>query len=299
MPVGERADEVVERAGAVPVALAIVRRLDLGDPVDQLQAVGAGLADRIDHHLAMRQPARAHHARARQHRLPPRHAAPHVDAGIARLAFVGEELLADRRIDAVAGDRDAAAHGEALLAAGTVGEGDGDTGLILRDAEAMTVDDDAIGARAVAERIEQHHLQIAAMDRELRMVVAGGAAERLLVDQLPEAVEEGRVLGRDRDLGQRLFKPERGEFLGRMRQQIDADADRAHLGNGFVDAAGNARLVQAQSERQAADAGADDDDLVHVSVPDVVAGDETRLVSLLSIDDRHCERSEAIQHFRG
>ena len=34
-------------------------------------------------------------------------------------------------------------------------------------------------------------------------------------------------------------------------------------------------LVQAQPERQAADAGADDDDLVHVSVPDLVCGDET------------------------
>ena len=137
----------------------------------------------------------------------------------------------------------------------------------------MAVGDDAIGARARAERIEQHHLQIAAMDRELRMVVAGGAAERLLVDQLPEAVEEGRVPGLDRDFRQRVLKPERGQFLGRMRQQIDADADRADLGNGLVDAAGNPGLVQRQSERQAADAGADDDDLVHVSVP--LDGDET------------------------
>src|SRR6202012_1751702 len=109
---------------------------------------------------------------------------------------VGEELLADRRIDAVAGDRDAAAQGKSLLAPRAVGEGDGDAGFILRNAETMAVDDQAIGARAVAERIEQHHLQIAAMDRELRMVVAGGAAERLLVDQLPEAIEEGRLPSR-------------------------------------------------------------------------------------------------------
>ena len=137
------------------------------------------------------------------------------------------------------------------------------------DAEAMTIENDAIGAGTFAERVEQHHLQVAAMNRELRVVVAGGAAERLLIDQLPEAIEEGGVLCCDRDPGQRRFKPERGEFLGRMRQQIDADADRTHLGNGFVDAAGNAGLVQAQSERQAADPGADDDDLVHASVPGV------------------------------
>ena len=59
MPVGECGDEIVERARPVPVALAVVRRLDLGDPVDELQPVGVGTADRIDHHLAMRsQPAR-------------------------------------------------------------------------------------------------------------------------------------------------------------------------------------------------------------------------------------------------
>ena len=82
-------------------------------------------------------------------------------------------------------------------------------------------------AGARDESIQQHHLQVAAMNRELRMLVARGAAERLLIDQLAEAIEEGRIRGRDRDLGQRLFEPERGEFLGGMRQQIDADADRA------------------------------------------------------------------------
>ena len=68
-------------------------------------------------------------------------------------------------------------------------------------------------------------------------------------------------------LRQRRFEPERGEFLGGMRQQIDADADRPDLGGGFENAAGNSGLVQRQPERQPADAGADDDDLVHVSFP--------------------------------
>ncbi len=197
------ADEIVDRAWPVPVALAIDRRLDFGDPVDQLQPVGAGGADRIDHHLAVRQPSRPHHAGARQHRLPARHAAPHVDAGIARLAFVRKKLLADRRIDAVAGDRDATAHGAAVRAARPIGEMHADAGLILLDAEAMMIGDEPVVPRARAEGIEQHHLQIAAMDRELRMIVAGGAPERLLIDQLAEAIEEGRVRGCDRDLRQR------------------------------------------------------------------------------------------------
>src|SRR5580692_111018 len=110
MPIGERAEEVVERAWAIPVAPAIDGSFDLGDPVDELQAVMARLADRVDHHLAMRQPTRACQTCARQDRLPPRDAAPHVDAGIARFALIGEKLLADDRVDAVAGDRGAAAH---------------------------------------------------------------------------------------------------------------------------------------------------------------------------------------------
>ena len=63
------------------------------------------------------------------------------------------------------------------------------------------------------------------------------------------------------------FEAERGEFLGGVRQQIDADADRLDFGGGFKNAAGNSGLVQRKPERQAADAGADDDDLVHVSFP--------------------------------
>src|SRR5215813_7452043 len=99
----------------------------------------------------MRQPAGAHHACAREDRPPACHAAPHVDAGIARLAFVRKELLADRRIDAVAGDRNTPTHSEAVGPAGAVGEGDGDTILVLFDAEAVTAGDDRLVAGARAE----------------------------------------------------------------------------------------------------------------------------------------------------
>ena len=51
-----------------------------------------------------------------------------------------------------------------------------------------------------------------------------------------------------------------------MRQDIDADADGFEFGRGFEDAAGDAGPVQHQSERQPADAGADDEN-VHVSFP--------------------------------
>jgi len=225
MPVGERADEIVDRAGPVPVALAINRGFDFGHPVDQLQAVITGSTDRIDHHLAMRQPSRPHHAGAGQNRFPSRHPAPHVDAGIARLAFAGEKLLAHRRIDAVAGDRDAAAHVGAGSASGPVGKMHAHAGLVLLDAGAVMAGMEPVAPDAGNERTEQDHLQIAAMDRELRMIVARRASQRLLINQLAKSVEKGRVFGRDCSLRQHLLQSKRSELLGRMRQQVDADTD--------------------------------------------------------------------------
>ena len=65
MPVGEGGQKIAERARPVPVALAIDRGFDLGHPVDQLQSIRAGMADRINHHLAVRQPSGPYHAGAR------------------------------------------------------------------------------------------------------------------------------------------------------------------------------------------------------------------------------------------
>ena len=69
------------------------------------------------------------------------------------------------------------------------------------------------------------------------------------------------------------FKPERGKFLGGMRQQVDADADRPDFGGRLEDPAGNSGRVQRQPERQSANAGADDDDVVHVSFRRALSGD--------------------------
>src|SRR5262249_37349970 len=99
---------------------------------------------------------------------------------------------------------------------------------------------------------------------------AGRAAQRLLVDQLPEAVEEGRVRRFDRDPRERVFQSERGELLGRVRKQIDADADCLDLGGGLDDPAVNAGLLQRQTQRKAADTRADDDDVVHASAPKIL-----------------------------
>ena len=144
--------------------------------------------------------------------------------------------------------------------------------MILFDADTMMSGQQPVTAGAREESIQQHPLQVAAMNRELRMIVAGGAAERLLIDQLAEAIEEGRIRGRDRNLGQRRFEAECCQLPCGMRQQIDADADRLDFGSGFENAAGNSGLVQRKPERQPADPGANDDDVVHASSRKPIAG---------------------------
>ncbi len=119
------------------------------------------------------------------------------------------------------------------------------------------------------------------------MFIACRAAQRLLIDQLAEAIEKGRILCGDRYLRQRLFESERGKFLGGMRKQIDADADRPDCGRRLKYPAGNPGCVQRKPERQSTNAGSDDDGVVHVSFRRALSGDcrdETRLVRPLSIE---------------
>ena len=78
------------------------------------------------------------------------------------------------------------------------------------------------------------------------------------MNQLPETVVKHRLARRDADLRQRAFKPQPRQFLRRVRQDVDADANRLDLRHRFVHAAGNALRVQHQRKREAADAAAND-----------------------------------------
>ena len=105
VPVGEGGDKILEAARPVPIPAPVVGGLEFGDPVDELAAVGM-VAHRVNHHLAGAEPASAHHAGAGQKGWLAGHPAPHVDAGIDRLALVGVELPAHGRMNTVAGNQD-------------------------------------------------------------------------------------------------------------------------------------------------------------------------------------------------
>src|SRR6267143_6443750 len=73
---------------------------------------------------------------------------------------------------------------------------------VLLEPDAFPSGQDAIVAEPPADRLEQHPLQVAAVDGELRPFVSGGAPERLPIDELPEAVEEHGLARLHRDARQ-------------------------------------------------------------------------------------------------
>ena len=114
--------------------------------------------------------------------------------------------------------------------------------------------------------VEQDLLQRAAMDRELRPFVTGLDAARFAPDRLAVLGEVGEFLGADGGCIKRVLQAEFDQFAHRMRQHVDADAERPQLGHAFEDPDGNADLVQAERQRQPANATTRDENS-HVTPP--------------------------------
>src|SRR6516162_2709067 len=72
-------------------------------------------------------------------------------------------------------------------------------------------------AEPLAHRLIDDALQVAAMDRELRHVIAGVEAARLAPDLLAETVGVEQLVSADPHRIETLQQAERGELLDRMR----------------------------------------------------------------------------------
>src|SRR6185437_16810577 len=99
------------------------------------------------------------------------------------------------------------------------------------------------------------------MNRELGVVVAGVATDRLAVDQLTEAIEENRLARQHRYVRNRGLESQFGERLRRVRKDVDAHAERTHSRRRLVNLAGDLRTMKEKRERQSSDAGSDNDDV--------------------------------------
>src|SRR6266851_4739724 len=135
--------------------------------------------------------------------------------------------------------------------------------IVLLDGDAAMAGDEAVRTEPLLHGVEQDLVQVGAMDREVRPLVAGCPSPRLAVDQLAVAGEEGVVLRLAGDRRERIFQAERAQLFHRMRTEIDADAERTDLRRRLehANALRAARGVTSQRQRQPADAAADNDDV--------------------------------------
>src|SRR5260221_10623270 len=130
-------------------------------------------------------------------------------------------------MNAVAADRELARLGFRLV------DMDRDAGAILVNPEATIAQPHGIGAKPLLDGVEQDLVQIGAMDRKLRPVVAGEAPARLLEDELAVAAVESEFAGLDAMCCELLREAQLAELAHGMRQEVDADAQRLDLGRGL------------------------------------------------------------------
>src|SRR4030095_8484767 len=102
----------------------------------------------------------------------------------------------------------------------------------------------------------QRQVHPAPMNADLGDRVAGGAAARLGVDELAEAVEEAALAILYALARQRLAHAERGQLAHGVRQERDADTELSHLGCALVHAARKAALMERERQGEPTDAAA-------------------------------------------
>jgi hypothetical protein len=91
----------------------------------------------------------------------------------------------------------------------------------------------AVLAESLPHGREEDILQVTAMDRELRPLIAREASQGLAMDELTEAIEEDRFARLDGHAGERLAQPEREELARRMGKEVDAQAHGRNSGAGL------------------------------------------------------------------
>ena len=132
----------------------------------------------------------------------------------------------------------------------------------MLDGRGSPAEPDRVGSEATAHLVGEQQLELASMHRQLRPVVAGLGAARLAPDELAEPIDVREAAGRHADRGHRVAEAQLGQFPHRMREEVDADAQRPQLlcalDHGDV---GDSRTFEAQGGRETADSGTDDDDL--------------------------------------
>src|SRR5260221_14471055 len=142
------------------------------------------------------------------------------------------------------------------FAGGLVDEIGADTARGLGPVAKMMAGENVLRPQPFGRGIEQDLLQRAAMDRELRPLVTGLDAARLAPDRLAALGKVREFLGAHAGCIELVVQAELDQLAHRVRQHVDADAERLQFGHALEYFGGNPDLMQAERQRQSADAAA-------------------------------------------
>jgi hypothetical protein len=142
----------------------------------------------------------------------------------------------------------------------------------LRPAGKMMAGKNALLAEPVDRGIEQDLMQRAAVDRELRPFITGVQPARLAPDRFAVLGEISKFSGAHAERVKLIQQTQLDQFAHRMRQHVDADAERLQRGDAFEYFGRHADLMQAERQRQPADAAAGDENGHGASPGDVIPG---------------------------
>jgi hypothetical protein len=184
---------------------------------------------------------------------PQRHAVP------LRRPLMRKPGLPYDGVDAVAADQHVGLDVRSRHTAGAVHELGPHAVRLLAEARQMVAGVHALGAQAFAHRAVEDAQQLAAVDGELRPAVPGGEAARLAPDPLPVCGVVSELCGWDPYSVQLVEQAKLRKLAGRVREHVDADPKLFHARRRLVHVdVMEARVVQRQGERHAADAAAHD-----------------------------------------
>jgi hypothetical protein len=136
--------------------------------------------------------------------------------------------------------------------------------LVLRERAETATGMDRLRPEPFLDGTMDHALQPAAMNGELRHVVAGIEAARLAPHFLAVAVEIIQLVGANSGSIEPIQQSEAGQLADRMRQRVDTDAKLADAVGLLEQLAVDTARAQHQRGGEASDA-ASDDDCLHAS----------------------------------
>jgi hypothetical protein len=142
--------------------------------------------------------------------------------------LIGMELVTDNRVDAVGADEHLARHLNVDIRT-TIPERRRNQIVALVERCEAHARVESLGPKSVEGGLPQQHLQLAAMDRELRPRISGGEPPRLLLNSDPITRQEGQRLGSNSGGIKSWQEPEVVEHAYRVRQHVDADAQLGWL----------------------------------------------------------------------